>query len=397
MLLTETAIANRAIGLLGASDYIAAGALRTENSRNAIAILNVYDQDRQAELRRNVWRFAIRTTALRPIGWFSKFLTFATWLVGTTYAVNDVVVGSDGNTYFSLLSGNLGNDPTSTTGKWTLYFGNLVAQEFVMAWSATITYDTGHHTIGSDGQAYTSLVNANLNHNPVGDGGVHWVLTSSVTDGDADDSTAGTGDDIPNIVTATLLSFYSGEVVYVGRNVYLSKVNANDDLPGAATTNEWLLFTALPALSSFNFIYPIGTGPEQQDLTKNAYRLPNGFLREAPQDPKAGATLFLGAPSALPYNDWNFENQFITTRDSGVLLFRFVADIMDPTMFDPMFSVGLAHRLAEDCCQAITQSDAKQAALVKSYDKVMSEARIVNGIETGAYQPPEDDYISCRI
>lgn len=377
MPVTETQIANRAIGLLGASDYIATGALRTENSRNAIAILNVYDQDRRAELRRNVWRFAIRNAAIRPVGPLSKFVTFGNWAIGTTYAQNDIIVGSDGNVYISLVAANIGNDPTATFGFWQLYFGNLCALEYVTTWVSTISYDLNNHTVGSDGQVYISIVTPNLNHNPVGDAGVHWVVA---TDG----------------TVATTDLYYSGELLYVGFNLYIlaiSQTTASSPTGG----NNFLKMTTQATLANFDIIYPIGSGPQTQDTTRNIYRLPNGFLRQAPADPKAGSTLFLGAPSALPYSDWDFQDQFIRTRDAGPQFLRFVCDVADPNMFDPMFVAGFAARLAEDCCQAITQSSAKQADMIKAYEKTMVEARLVNGIETGAYQPPEDDWITCRV
>ena len=42
-------------------------------------------------------------------------------------------------------------------------------------YSAPTTYAQGEGVLGSDGYIYTSAVNANLGHNPVGDGGVHWT------------------------------------------------------------------------------------------------------------------------------------------------------------------------------------------------------------------------------
>src|ERR1700675_38138 len=278
MSVTETDVSNLALTRIGAQTKIAAGALRTEDSINSATIRDIYDETRRSELRRNVWRFSIRTVALRAIGDFSQFVSFGAYASGTTYAVNDVVLASDGQVYSSLSASNLGNDPTTSPTRWTLYFGSLVAQEYVMAWSASITYDLGDHTVGSDGSVYRSIVNTNLNNNPISSP-ASWTLAITV---DPDDRTVADNKD-----------YWSGEIVYVGRKVYLSKISSNDTDPGSTS---WLLLSTAPTLSDFNFIYPIGAGPSSQTSTKNAYRLPNGFMREAPQDPKAGATLFLGAP-----------------------------------------------------------------------------------------------------
>lgn len=376
---TETDVANLAVGLLGAADLIAAGALRTEDSRNAATLRNNYDDIRKSELRRNVWRFAIRTEALRPVGDFSKLITFGTWAIGTTYAVNDIVLASDGAVYYSLVASNLANDPTTSPASWTFYFGNLLVQEYVMTWSASITYDLRNHVVGSDGSVYRSIQDGNLNKNPVSQP-TWWTLATAV------DST--------DLTTADNQDYWSGELVYVGRNVYLSKFSSNSTDPGNA---KWLVLSTTPALVDPNFVYPIGAGPTNQFATRNAYRLPNGFLRQAPEDPKQGSVSSLGSPSALPYRDWNFESDWMTTRDVGPILFRFVADFRDVTKFDSMFTYGFAARLAADNCEALTQSGAKRQAAEAQYKLYMTEARLVNGIETGPTEAPLDDYIACRI
>lgn len=379
MTVTETDIANLALGLLGAQSLIAAGALRTEDSNNAATLRNNYDTLRRSELRRNVWRMSIRTVALRSIDDDARFITFAAWSVASTYAINDVVLGSDGQIYSSLVAANIAFDPTINPTKWTLFFGNLLAQEYVMTWNVAITYDTGNHAVGSNGSVYVSLLDGNIGFDPISNP-AKWSVASTLTP--------------PDLTMADNQNYYAGEIVYVGRRVYISKQSSNDGDPGGA---KWLLFTGTPTLSAPNFIYPIGAGPSGQTSTKNAYRLPNGFLRQAPKDPKQGSVNFLGGPSALPYDDWNLEGNFITTRDSGVILFRFAADISDPTLFDPMFIEGFAARLAADNCESLTQSNEKKDRAEKKYKDVMTEARIVNGIETGPTEAPEDDYLACRI
>lgn len=373
MSVDETYIANRALQHCGAS-RIPDGTLRTDDSKNAAEIRACYDSLRRYEQRRNVWRYCVRTVALRPIGNQSKFLTFGSWAIGTTYSINDVVLGSDGQNYSSLVAANIGNDPTTALAKWTLYFGNLLAQEYVTTWSSAATYALGDHAVGSDLQVYISLAAGNINHNPVGDGNVHWSVT--VDNVQADSNT-----------------YSAGEIVFTGNKIYMSKISGNQDV---LPTINWLSFTTEPTVALLNFIYPIGSGPISQSLTANAYRLPNGFLRMAPQSPKAGATSFLGAPSGAAYNDWNFEGNYFTTRDSGVIYFRFAADISDPAQFDAMFIEGFAARLAFAVVEPITQSTAKQEGIAQTYQKVMTDARTVNGIEEGSTFPPEDDYLVCQ-
>lgn len=373
-MVTETDIANRALQRVG-TVRIAAGALRTENSKNAEEIRACYDILRRAELRRNVWVFSIRVEALRPIGDNSKLVTFGTWSSGTAYAINDIVTGSDGNVYVSTAANNTAHDPTAQTfGYWQLYFGSLIAQEYVTTWSSTITYAENDHAVGSDGSVYISLADSNLNHDPTSDGGVHWAVTTDGVAADSDD-------------------YYAGEVVYTGNQVYISKVSANATDPGSSS---WLVMSTAASVASLNFVYPLGSGPFTNNQTKNVYRLPNGYVRLAPQAPKAGSNSFLGAPGGLRYADWDFQDQYFITDQSGVILFRFACDLADPNKFDPMFIEGFSARIALEVCESLTQSDTKLQAMTAEYMKFMSEARTVNGIETGPTQPPEDDYVATR-
>jgi len=61
-----------------------------------------------------------------------------------------------------------------------------------------------------------------------------------------------------------------------------------------------------------------------------------------------------------------------------------------------MFCEGLGARLALEVCETLTQSSAKLATIAKEYQTFMSEERLVNAIEIGAEEPPEDDWVTCR-
>lgn len=290
----------------------------TEDSVAASEINFTYDKVRLAELRRNVWRFAIRKAVLRPIDTTTQTFTPSAWDAGVTYAAGDLVV-SGGEVWSSLIGSNLGNTP-GVTG-WQAYFGTLLVEPH----DATVAY-------------------------------------------------------------------FPGDLVSLSAVTYLSLITSNTDTPPTA---NWLALTG--SLASFSLLYPIGSGPSSQTVTRNVYQLPNGFLREAPQDPKAGSTSYLGAPSGRMYDDWTFEGNYFTTTESRPIVFRFVANVEDVSLMDPMFCEGLGARVGYECCERVTQSTNKQGACLAAYRAFMADARTVNGIETGPTEPPEDDYITCRI
>lgn len=345
----------------------------------------VYDKLREAELRSNVWTFAVRKCVLRPLATTSMTVNFPAWASGTTYGLNAVVsyVRNDGQTvlYFSKQSGNVGYTPAADSAYWTRYFGSLVATPWLantdpnapQPWSSTTNYALGAEAVGSDGNVYSSTINGNLNNNPVGDGGVHWYLVGV--------SSNGTG-------------YYAGELVYDTSNVvYLSLINGNTDDP---PTSNWVTLTSA-TLSTIDFIWPIGSGPSTQTQTRNVYMLPNGYLRRAPEDPKMGLSSYLGAPANRQIDDWEFEANCFVSRDIEPITFRFVADIDDVTLMDPMFCEGLAAKIGMEVCEPLTQSDGKLKNIASEYSKFISDARAQNGIEQSTQAEPLDDWLACRI
>jgi hypothetical protein len=318
---TRTDIANRALQRCGAAQ-IAAGALLTEDSTNALEVRSCYDNLRQAELRRNIWRFATRKSVLRALDTTTKLVTFPTWLVGTTYAVN-AIVALNNQLWFSLVGANTGNTPSDDDiGHWSRYFGTTTATP--------------------------------------------------------DDST---------------LAYATGELVSLAGVVYMSNISGNSDIPPTA---NWTTINGA-TLTALSFMYPIGAGPLSQSETRNVFMLPNGFLRQAPDDPAQGSYHPLGAPVNVSYNDFLFEGNFLISRTAGPILLRYCADIADPSAMDPMFVEGFACRLALEVVERLTQSSAKLQSVASEYKNFMGEARLVNGIETGPTEPPEDDYLICRL
>ena len=143
-------------------------------------------------------------------------------------------------------------------------------------------------------------------------------------------------------------------------------------------------------------VYPLTAGPSSDTSTRNAFMLPAGFLRPAPQSPKYGAAAFLGAHVGLPASDWVYEGKYITSNSYRTeLMLRFIADVTDVASMDPMFCEGLAARIAKEIAPRIDPT--KAGLCQQAYQLAMSEARTVDAIEAGATEQEECEYISCRI
>ncbi len=90
------------------------------------------------------------------------------WVATKIYNAVDVVLGSDGVYYRSLVNGNQGNNPVTSSGLWTLLYS--------VEWSQGITYQVGA-MVTYGGEQYQSLQSSNLNQNPSTEP-TYWVLLS---------------------------------------------------------------------------------------------------------------------------------------------------------------------------------------------------------------------------
>lgn len=418
-------IANRALQHLGQT-RIDANLGFTEDSKAAGEISFCYNKLREAELRRNVWRFAIRDCPMRPISLTTMLMAPLIWQSTTTYYVGSLVTDETGTWWISRLPNNLNMSP-GLPAAWELYCGPRVAQ----LWDSSVSYYPGDVVYASplDGTYRVFLTLANV--------------------------TTGSPQTDPRTTDAWLstVTYRVGQVVsYLSTN-YQSNLSLNAAQIPSASPAEWLVGTTYAAtnqvqrygtiytsvgsgnvgldpaldggvhwtpggqapwtttivrstasgqfqelsvvLTDVSIPYPVGLVVTQTQSLKNIFMLPANFLREAPSDPKAGGTTLFGAPTGLAYTDHVYENDYITSMDA-IFMLRFSCDHVDVSRYDPMFCEGLGCRIAIETCETITQSKSLINVVESKYTKFMSEARIVNGIETGPTEPAEDDYVSCR-
>lgn len=377
---TPVDIANRALQHLGAKRITTLA----DATKNAAAINNCYDKLRMSELRRNVWKFSTRRAPLRPLDVTSMNLVPGAFDNTKQYLLGSIV-SSGGLVYEAqALIAPGGGTPDVNIGPtgWLLYFGPMVAQPY------DTTGKTGYYT----GELVYSL------------SGTTVTVYRSMVSNNSVDPTAG-----PPAWSATTI-YNKGQTVTQSATVYQSTIDLNlnntppsaqwQTLPGTQPDEEigssWLKLGAA-TVTSIQLIYPLGSGPSSQTATRNVFVLPNGFLKKAPQDPKQGGVSYLGSPSGLGYDDWNEEGNYIVTREVFPIILRFAADVAYVPFFDTMFCEGLAARIAMEVCEELTQSAEKINVALGAYNKFMGEARIANGIETGADEPPIDDWISTRI
>jgi len=274
-------------------------------------------------------------------GQLAAFPPLGLWLLGISAGTE--VLGAQ--VYQSTVDLNIGNQP------------DLVQSDALLTWNSTNPYSVGDHAWGSDSQVYQCLV-ANTGQNPV---------------------------------TDQLFAYWLPMTMWVG-----TWTNIVSPSP-RAFSNGWQYIAG--TLSTMPINYPITSGPVDDTLTLNAYKLPANCLREAPSDPKHGNIGWLGAPSGgVWYDDRELEGGFIVTQDTKPIIYRFVADITDVFAMDDLFCEAFAASIAR-AAQPILQTgriDLFQRAK-DIHDETMDDALKINAIEAGSVEPPVDDLLTCRL
>jgi len=423
-------VANRALQHCGA-DRITSF---TDNSKRASEISFTYDKVREAELQRNTWTFATRRTVIRAIDTTTMLLVPALWSSTATYYRGCIVSDQSGNLWRSTIRSNLNNDPLLSS-YWEPYFGPLtvslydatgatsyasgeIAYTFAgdgtyrvyqslqdgatdnpstgTAWSATATYFKDQ-IITYLGVAYKSQIDLNLNNQPnltpaTWSVGTTYAANAKVTGSDG----------------LIYQSIGSGNIGHDPTldvtQVYWTSVGIaaawTTSFVGGTGSAQWfeiggIDFPSGVSLTVLDLVYPIGAGPSTQEFNRNVFRLPAAFLKIAPQDPK-NPVPSLGGPAGTQYRDWQIENGYIVTAETGPIALRFVANVVDVTIMHTMFCEGLAARLGLEVCQPITQSDARLQTIASIYKQWMGDARLSNAIEASYDDPPDDPFITVR-
>lgn len=410
-----------------------------------------YDKLRDAELRRNLWRFALRRQVVRPVDASTLIWTPPAWAATTTYPAYSVVsytptnlntaeFGANPVGYYWIndgaVTGNANNATPDVSTFWHRYFGPITLEPYISQGStaaaapasptlgtsvagalgqqsifARITYVTGNgETLPSSEATVTVPANSVFTcPSPAAQAGATgWnIYASSSTDTETLQNTnpinIGTGFTEPTtglvvgrgVPTVAIPSYFTGELTLQGTTVYMSLITGNQDVP---PTSAWLAQGGTTA--PLNIVYPIGTGPLRQVGSLNVYRLPYGFLRLAPEDPTGAMFPWLGVPWGAMPKDWKIEGDYIVSGMTGPVMVRFVADVIDVYTMDPMFCEGLAARLCAEIVPVVVEEKdliARQTEANRKYRQLMFEARMANSVLIGPTDEQTDSYIYVRL
>lgn len=97
-----------------------------------------------------------------------------------------------------------------------------------------------------------------------------------------------------------------------------------------------------------------------------------------------------------PGSDWVVEGRTILTNSGNTLNLRYISDVTDLTLWDPVFYDATAISMAMDMCEAITNSNAKKQTLAQEYKDAIGYARTNNSFEQLPAEPPSDSWWEVR-
>lgn len=94
--------------------------------------------------------------------------------------------------------------------------------------------------------------------------------------------------------------------------------------------------------------------------------------------------------------DWQIEGGKILTNDSDTLKVRYLRRVTNAPDFDALFVKMLACDLADQCCEEITQSNAKKESIKADRKEALLEAKRANAFEKSPKETPEDSWLAAR-
>jgi hypothetical protein len=180
-----------------------------------------------------------------------------------------------------------------------------------------------------------------------------------------------------------------------------------DNSPAAATLNRCydMMRQAELRANYWSFALRRTTVPKLAAVPpwgfKQQFGLPDDYLRLQQVND------FYIVPALSSYTDYDASAYAIETNSDGVLCIltdypaplklRYVRDVQDEGLFDALFTVSFAIRLAFECCEQITNSNSKKAQLKEDYKDAIKLAARTSAIEKPPQAIGDDSWMVARL
>lgn len=118
------------------------------------------------------------------------------------------------------------------------------------------------------------------------------------------------------------------------------------------------------------------------------FPLPDDFLRVH--------TLFDTSGNRFGDDDYTLESGFILT-DEATIWLKYVTDVTDTTLFDPLFDVALAANLAAKIVFKLTASAQNRMDCQKAYVDALTKAKYTDSVEDPSPKLDDDEWLRARM
>lgn len=151
--------------------------------------------------------------------------------------------------------------------------------------------------------------------------------------------------------------------------------------------NNWTFSIKRAALPALVSVPEWGYGKE--------FQLPADYLKllDVRESWQASLTNYVAGDEAV----YQVEGGKILTDLSAPLYIRYVATVDDSATFDALFVEVLACRIAAECAEKLTQSNAKRELAWAEYEKAVNAAHKANAIEVPSVVLADDAWIMSRL
>lgn len=237
-------IGNRALQRVG-SELMDASLGFSEISKRAQQVSACYGKLRRAELQGNVWVFATRKAAIRPLDRNTLLLAPTLWSSAVTYFFGSIVSDALGTLWVSRIRSNTNNQPGQVFTAWEPYFGPMA----VALYDGTQSYFSGEvvYTAAGNGTSniFQSQVNGNAVHPALPN---QWSTQTSYLKNNVVQR-------FPAWAIGTTYAAGQG-ALYTDGNVYVSLTNGNVGNIPPAVAASWAL---MPILTLGSLIVPVSS------------------------------------------------------------------------------------------------------------------------------------------
>ena len=95
--------------------------------------------------------------------------------------------------------------------------------------------------------------------------------------------------------------------------------------------------------------------------------------------------------------DYEIEGRKIFSNRSAPLEIRYVHNVEDASLFSPLFCEVLACDMADQMCEALTQSNSKKASISSDKEEAIAKAKKANAFVRPPQRMPTDEWITGRL